>query len=123
MALLSCTSLQHNNWASMQTHVVMPYNSNLHLLLGVDTANYTSSSLLWYWAKFMNYGPFPGVSSPQTIRNAWYQAAHAAYSGGHYANTINFVVAGDTACANDYVTTNNAPGGTWFIDAPVQVWP
>jgi hypothetical protein len=124
-ALLACNSLQHNNWASMQTAGIKPYNGNLHLLCGVDTVNYTSRLLLWYWAKFMNYGTSTnaGAYSPLTIRNAWYSAAHWAYAGGHYANNISFVVAGDTACATDTVATNSAPGGTWFIDTPVQVWP
>ncbi len=125
MALLSCTSMQHDNFANMQSLGVYPYNSNLHLLLGVDTVNYTSSTLLWYWAKYMNYGTSTnaGAYNPMTIRNAWYQAARTAYAGGHYANTINFVVGGDTACSGDYVATNSAPGGVWFVDSPVQVWP
>lgn len=125
MALLSCNSLQHDNWANMQSLGVQPYNGNLHLLLGVDTVNYTSASILWYWAKYMNYGTSTNANSasPLPIRDAWYQAAQQAYKGGHYANTIKFVVAGDTACEEDYLQTNSAPGGVWFIDSPVQVWP
>ena len=100
MALLSCNSLQHDNWASMQNAYVFPYNSNLHLLLGVDTVNSTSYIILWYWAKYMNYGTSTnaGNYNPLTIKAAWYQAAHDAYSGGHYSNTIKFIVAGDSAC-------------------------
>ena len=128
MALLSCTSLQHNNWANMQSLGVKPYNSNLHLLLGVDTTNYTSSSILWYWARYMNYGSSTnaGSASPLTIRNAWYQAARQAYADeAQYLppNTvIKFVVAGDSACLNDTLQTNNAPGGSWTIDSPVTVF-
>ncbi|MGH7953291.1 MAG: hypothetical protein ACREFE_15445, partial [Limisphaerales bacterium] len=55
-AILACNSLQHNNWANMQSHGIKPYNSNLHLLLGVDSTNSTSSVLLQYWAQYMNFG-------------------------------------------------------------------
>jgi hypothetical protein len=73
----------------------------------------------------MNYGTSTSLGSynPLTIRNAWYQAARDAYSGGSYANTFKFVVAGDTACFGDYLQTNNMPEGAWTIDNPVQVWP
>lgn len=72
-----------------------------------------------------HYGTSPnaGADHPPTICNAWYQAARAACAGAHYANPINFVVAGDAACSGDYVATNSVPGGVWFVDSPVQVFP
>jgi len=127
MALLECNSLFHTDWQSMQNAGGYPYNSNLHLLLGVETTNYTSNTILSKWARYMNYGTSPNANSanPLTIRNAWYQAAQDAYrgSGFTYANTIKFVVAGDSACFGDYLQNNFAPGGSWTIDSPVQVWP
>ncbi len=125
-ALLACNSLQHNNWANMQSQGILPYNTNLHLLLGVDTVDYTDPNLLWYWGQYMNYGTCTngGACNPLTIRNAWYQAARKAYAGKHYAVTsMSFVVAGDSACFGDYIQTNNAPQGAWHTDDPQQVWP
>ncbi len=125
MAILACNSLFHTDWLSMMSAGGYPYNNNLHLLLGVETTNYTSDTILSKWAQYMNYGTSTSLGSynPLTIRNAWYQAARDAYSGGSYANTIKFVVAGDTACFGDYLQTNNMPEGAWTIDNPVQVWP
>jgi hypothetical protein len=127
-ALLSCNSLQHNNWANMQSLGVKPYNSNLHLLLGVDTITYTSSSILWYWAKYINYGTSTNANSasPLTIRNAWYQAAKDAYHNNPSipsGTVINFAVAGDSACLNDSLQTNSAPQGSWSYASLVQVYP
>jgi hypothetical protein len=128
MALLSCNSLQHNNWANMQNLGVKPYNGNLHLLLGVDTTNYTSSNLLWYWAKYMNYGTSTNANSasPLTIREAWYQAGKDAYGNAPSippSAVIKFAVAGDSACIDDSLQTNNAPQGSWTYPTPVQVYP
>jgi hypothetical protein len=128
MAILACNSLFHTDWQSMQSAGGYPYNSNLHLLLGVETTNYTSNAILWYWAKYMNYGTSTnaGNYAPLTIRNAWYQAAQQAYADeGKYlpANTvIKFSVAGDSACFSDYLQNYSAPGGSWTIDTPVTVF-
>jgi hypothetical protein len=62
----ACHSLQHDNWANMQSKGVKPYNSNLHLLLGADTDSYTSPALWWYWAKYMNFGTSTNYS-PLTL--------------------------------------------------------
>ncbi len=129
MAILACNSLFHTDWQSMQNAGAYPYNSNLHLLLGVETTNYTSDTILWYWAKYMSYGTSTNANSasPLTIRNAWYQAAQQAYTDeGKFLppNTIiKFAVAGDSACFDDSLQTNNAPQGSWRIDSPVQVYP
>jgi hypothetical protein len=128
MAILACNSLFHSNWQSMQNAGGYPYNSNLHLLLGVETTNFTSDTILWYWAKYMNYGTsnIAGAYNPLTIRNGWYQAAQQAYADeGKYlpANTvIKFAVAGDSACFGDYLQNYSAPAGTWIIDTPVTIF-
>lgn len=125
-ALLSCFSLYQANWNSMQSHEVYPYNSNLHLLLGTDSENYTSPTILQYWAQDMIVGtnnPFAGGGfAPLTIKTAWFQAAENAYQGGSYGNTIVFAVAGDSACQNDTLQSYSSPGGTWTYSSQ-QVWP
>jgi hypothetical protein len=125
MAILACNSLQHHNWADMQEQGVVPYNSNLHLLLGVDTVTYASPTILWYWSEYMNYGTSTNANSynPLTIRNAWYAAARAAFSKYTFPSAINFIVSGDSACANDMLQTNYTPEGVWFTDTPTQVYP
>ena len=122
MAIIGCNSLQHNNWASMQSKSVYPYNSNLHLLLGSDTEQAENYRLLWNWSTYMNYGNSTNYS-PLTVRNAWYQGARDAFKGGKYGYTISYIVAGDTACFSDYVQTNSTPQGSWRLDDPTQVYP
>ncbi len=122
-AILACNSLQDFNWDDMQNNIgVYPYNGNLHLLLGTDSVNSSSSVILQYWAMYMNFGR--GSFSPLTLRASWYQAARDAYSGHNYANTVKFAVAGDAACMNDYVQTNHytPPQGSWTYES-TQVWP
>ena len=127
MAIHACNSLYHANWSSMQNKGIKPYNGNLHLLLGCDTISFTSSSLMWYWAKYLNYGTSTnaGNYNPLTIRNAWYQAAKDAFRNASLPSgtVINFTVTGDTACSDDLIQTNYTPGGVWFYDTPVQVYP
>lgn len=124
MAIMACFSLYHTDWSSMQSRGTYPYNSNLHLLLGCDTTEYTNPNLMAYWAKYMAFGTSTNYN-PMTIRAAWYQAAQDAYkqSGINYGATMKFTVAGDTACSDDMLQTNYVPTGVWFYDSPVQVWP
>jgi len=123
MAIHACNSLQHNNWANMQNLGVKPYNGNLHLLLGCDTISYTGN-VLWYWSKYMNYGTSTNANSynPLTIREAWYQGAQKAFQGKALSGPIVFAVAGNSACMNDMLQTNNAPTGTWTYDSR-QIYP
>jgi hypothetical protein len=127
MAIHACNSLYHANWSSMQNKGIKPYNGNLHLLLGCDTISFTSSSLMWYWAKYLNYGTSTnaGNYNPLTIRNAWYQAAKDAFRNASLPSgtVIDFTVTGDTACSDDMIQTNYTPSGVWFYDTPVQVYP
>lgn len=122
MAIMGCFSLYHVNWTSMQGQNIKPYNSNLHLLLGADTLIYTDNHIAELWAQYMAKGT---NGTPMTIRQAWYQAAKDAYhqSSQNYGITVKFVVAGDTACSDDSVTSNSSPSGVWFYDTPVQVYP
>ena len=53
MVLDACTSLYHVNWSSMQSQNVKPYNSNLHLLLGVDTDDSVEPLIGQYFADYM----------------------------------------------------------------------
>jgi hypothetical protein len=129
MALAACTTLHQPNWASMQTQHIYPYTSGLHLLLGVDTDNFTDRFLGRNWASFMLGTPTatPPIA-PMKIRDAWYASARKAYTDTHVpysTNPINFAVAGDSACFNDYLQTktNTVLSGTWIIDPPTQVYP
>jgi hypothetical protein len=122
LAINACNSLYQVNWNNMKSKGIKPYNSNLHLLLGSDTISFTSAALFWNWAKYINYGTSTNYS-PLTVRAAWYQAAKDAFHYSTFTNLVKFTVAGDAACQNDLIQTNYTPGGTWFIDTPVQVHP
>jgi hypothetical protein len=108
----------------MQYYGIHPYNNNLHLLLGSATDSATSSTLLSLWAKYMNFGTSTNYS-PLTVRAAWYQAAKDAYRGVQFPSgtVMKFGVAGDSACLDDLLQTNNAPQGSWTCPNPVQVYP
>jgi hypothetical protein len=118
MAIHACNSLYHVNWSDMQSKGVKPYNSNLHLLLGCDTISYASPTLPWYWSRYMNYGTSTnaGNSDPLTIREAWYQGAQTAFQNQHFPQNLIFAVAGDSACMDDKLQTNNVPTGSWSYD-------
>jgi hypothetical protein len=121
-AFVSCDSLHHANWNSMINMGEQCYNSNMHMVLGANSVISTSSYLLQYWARYMNYGR--GSFSPLTVQNAWFQAAKDAYYGRKYDNTMVMAVAADSNCTGDYVEQgfNSAPGGTWGYTS-LQVWP
>jgi hypothetical protein len=66
-----------------------------------------------------------GVTN-MTIRAAWYQAGRDGYQfapGMPADAVIKFAVAGDSACIDDSLQTNNAPQGSWTYPTPVQVYP
>lgn len=124
IAFKTCVSLYPSDWQSMQYYGIHPYNSNLHLLLGSATDSATSATLLSLWAKYMNFGTSTNYS-PLTVRAAWYQAAKDAYRGVQFPSgtVMKFGVAGDSACLDDLLQTNNAPQGSWTYPTPVQVYP
>jgi Family of unknown function (DUF6345) len=123
MAIMACYSLQHDNWANMQSLGVKPYNANLHLLLGCDTTEYADPDMLAYWARYMAWGITN--NSPMQVRTAWYQAAKDAYA---YAimpsgqTPLVWAVAGDNNCYYDTIKTNYNPAGSWFYEK-TQIWP
>jgi hypothetical protein len=123
MAIMACFSMQHNNWASMKTQGIKPYNSNLHLLLGCDTTEYADPDMLSYWASSMAWGVTN--HNPMEIRVAWYTSAQRAYQ---YAimpdgqTPLQWAVAGDLSCYHDRFQTNFNPTGSWFYEKD-QVWP
>jgi hypothetical protein len=57
-----------------------------------------------------------------TIREAWYQGAQKAFQGKALPGPIVFAVAGNSACMNDMLQTNNAPTGNWTYDSR-QIYP
>lgn len=57
--------------------------------------------------------------NPMTIREAYYQGNQDAFRGAPLppGTIITLAVAGDTACMDDKLQTNNAPTGTWTYDS------
>jgi hypothetical protein len=128
MALFGCYSLYRNNWQDMQSHNVKPYNSNLHLLLGLQTIGYIHDHgyIMAYWADQMFGLPAPNPVAPLSVRAAWYAGARKAYLLPTIdlppGTVITFAVAGDAACKDDTLQTNSSPTGTAFYDSN-QVYP
>jgi hypothetical protein len=118
----ACDSMHQANWNSMRNAGKQPYNSHLHMMIGANSVISTSSTLMQYWAQYMNFGYTN--NSPLTIHDAWYLAAHNAFHGRTHANTMSMSVASDTACTDDYIEQgfNSAPQGTWTYESQ-QVWP
>ena len=119
---MACDSLHQANWNSMKNGGHVPYNNNMHMILGANSVISTSSTILQNWAQYMNFGYTN--NSPMTIHDAWYLAAHNAYHGRTYTNTMVMAIAADTACTGDYIEQgfNSAPQGTWSYESQ-QVWP
>jgi hypothetical protein len=122
MAISACNSLYQPNWLNMQNYGVQPYNNNLHLLLGTDSASWTNPHIESYWARYMTRGKI--VLTPMTIQDAWFLAAQDAYAetGFNYTNTIFYAVTGDAACQDDMLQMNSDPTGNPFYTS-LQVWP
>jgi hypothetical protein len=121
-AFVACDSLHQANWNSMKSLGQLPYNSNMHEILGANSVISTSPTLMQYWARYMNYGR--GSLSPMTVSDAWIQAAKDAFRGRQHPNTMFMAVASDSNCTGDYIEQgfNSAPGGTWGYSS-VKVWP
>lgn len=119
---MACDSLHQANWNSMKSGGHVPYNSHMHMILGANSVISTSPTILQNWAQYMNFGYTN--NSPMTIHDAWYLAAHNAYHGRTYSNTMLMAIAADTSCTGDYIEQgfNSAPGGTWSYESQ-QVWP
>lgn len=122
MAIAACNSLFQNDWASMQNAGIYPYNSGLHLLLGVNSTNYTDDHIMEKWAQYMTKGK--GTNPPMTIGSAWTTAAKDAYAATkfNYGIVMKFAVAGDSACLNDTLSSTSTPGGSWSYSS-TQVYP
>jgi hypothetical protein len=122
MAFKACNSLQHTDWANMQSMGVKPYNNDMHIILGTDTVVWTDQNIMALWGQYMTRGK--GTNAPMKITDAWINAAKDAYkqSGFNYTNAIKFAYAADTSCINDKLSSTNTPGGTWSYSSQ-QVWP
>jgi hypothetical protein len=133
MALMACTSLYPPNWTSMQNQQVHPYNSNMHMILGMATDFGAEPLVGQLWADYMigkGVNPTTGKSNdPMKIQDAWYAAAKNAYnilkSTVALPNPTMFAVAGDNNCLGDYLQTktNTVFAGAWSMPTPVQVYP
>jgi hypothetical protein len=128
MALMACNSLYGANWTTMQDQGIHPYNNNLRLLLGAETAFTIEPQVAEFWADDMLGDPSKG-RAPITIEAAWYDAFTRSYKVTNAffvpVNPTKVSVAGDTACFLDYLKdrTNTVMSGTWTIHSPHQVYP
>jgi hypothetical protein len=123
MGILACNSMRQSQWNSMRSAHNLPFNSNLHLILGANSIISTGDHVASYWAEYITLGPDIG-QPPMLIESAWYAGARAAYaeSGYTYSNTMFFAASGDANCRNDLLQTNASPSGTYFYNS-TQVWP
>ncbi len=123
MGILACNSMRQSQWGSMRSYHVLPYNNNLHLVLGANSVITTGDHVASYWAEYITRGPDLG-QPPMAIESAWYAGAQLAYkeTGYHYSNTMYFAASGDANCRSDLLQTNSPPTGTYFYNS-VQVWP
>jgi len=121
-AFMACDSLHQANWNSMKNAEKQPYKGNMHMILGGNSIIYTSPRILFNFAQYTNLGYTN--STPLTIHDAFYLAAHNAYHGHSFTNNISMAVASDSNCTGDYIEQgfNSAPGGTWTYESE-QVWP
>jgi hypothetical protein len=122
MAIAACNSLFHSSWTTMQNGGALPYNGNLHLILGTDTVAWTGEHVVSYWAKYITVGQTNGSS--MTVKDGWIAGARQAYLETHfnYTNAIKFAVSGDSACQGDKLQSYSDPGGSSFY-VSTQVWP
>jgi len=123
MGILACNSMRQSQWNSMRSFHMLPFNSNLHLVLGANSVISTGAHVASYWAEYITTGPDVG-QPPMAIESAWYAGARAAYTetGYSYSNTMFFSASGDANCRSDFLQTNSSPSGTFFYNS-VQVWP
>jgi len=122
MGILACNSMQHTSWSSMQGSDQVPYNGNLHLILGSDSVIWTGDYVPATWAKYMAKGKTP--NPPMTIENAWFTGAQDAYraTGFAYTNTQKFAASGNADCQGDKLDNYSDPSGDTFYLSQ-QVWP
>lgn len=134
MAIMACTSLYQQNWNSMKSQQVMPYNGNMHMILGAGTDLAAEPLIGQYWADNMLGTPNApsGPTPPMKIRDAWYAAGNNAYLWGvnhgfsqYYINPTTFAVAADGNCSEDSLQTNSVPSGSgvWSYYNSRQVYP
>ena len=133
-AMISCTSLYQQNWNSMKSQGVKPYNANMHMILGAGTDVADEPLIGRYWADNMlgNPNAQPSPVPPMKIRDAWYAAGEAAYAigvsngmGGYYPSPSVYAVAADGNCSEDSLQTNSLPSGSgvWSYYNSQQVFP
>ena len=133
LGLVACTGLFQNNWNSMKSQSVKPYNGNMHMICGATTDLADEPLLGQYWADYMLGDPSqsPPVL-PLAVRDAWYQAGIQAYTWGvnhgqsqYYINPTTFAVAADGNCSEDTLKTNSVPSGsgTWSYYNSKTVYP
>jgi hypothetical protein len=105
MAILACNSLCDPNYADMKKNGGIPLKTT-HLLCGTATLSYMAENMGAYWANNML------SKNPQTIANAWFNAARQQYHEpltSPISGTVIFRVTGYPECMNDTVESNTAP--------------
>ncbi len=106
MAILACNSLCDPNWQDMKKNGGIPLKTT-HLLCGAASITYMAENVGAYWANNML-----SKKSPQTIANAWFNAAKTQYHEPlttPIPGTVIFRVTGYPECMSDTVESNTPP--------------
>jgi Family of unknown function (DUF6345)/FlgD Ig-like domain/Bacterial Ig domain len=131
LGLVACTGLYQQNWNSMKSQGVKPYNSNMHMICGATTDLADEPLIGQFWADLMLGDPTVG-RKPMAVRDAWYAAGTQAYTIGitngvssFYPNPTTYAVAADANCSEDTLQTNSVPtgSGTWSYYNTKTVFP
>jgi hypothetical protein len=122
MGIFACNSMYHTCWTSMQNSDQVPYNGNLHLILGTDSVVWLDDNVSGNWAKYMTKGKT--ANSPMTIENAWFTGAVDAYKAAafNFTNAQRFAASGNADCQGDKLKNYSDPSGDTFYFSQ-QVWP
>jgi hypothetical protein len=115
MVLACCNSLRQQNWNSIRNAGWVPFNQNLHLLLGANSIMDAG-----------NFKIFPkkmlGLDGQQreTIEQAWFDSG--AYCSGT-TPPIYFAITGHNDCEQDMLTGTNSytpQGGIFYKTQQVK---
>jgi hypothetical protein len=108
MVLACCNSLRQQNWNSIRNAGWLPFNGNLHLLLGANSVLDAGNQVIF--AKYML-----GLDNnpQQPIYNAWGNS-----EAGCLHHPVQFAATGYDDCKGDVLTGTNSytPQGSVFYD-------
>ena len=120
MAFMACTSLYQQNWNSMKSQGVKPYNSNLHMILGcaTDFARRAAHRKVLGGLHARNRSQDIEASSSDENPGCLVRGRkRRVQTDSRFVTAPNptvLAVVADGNCTEDYLQTNSVPsGGTW----------